>query len=111
MTSQWHEFQCSCSRFEANIICALLREATVARHLWQYSLKGSGKTTREMPEVDRHQLVVDQMSKDPKAQQGPRLVKEAIAFDTGIHLTWYVFLSSQNCALIHCFLANILSMR
>jgi len=111
MTSQWREFQCSCSCFEANIICALLREASVARRLQQYSLKGSGKTTREMPEVDQCQLVVNQMLKDSKAQRGPRLVKEAIAFDTGIHLTRYVFLSSQNCALIHCFLANMLSMR
>jgi hypothetical protein len=83
------------------MLYVLLREATVARRLRQYGLKGSGKTTREMPEVDRRQLVVDQMSKDPKAQRGPRLVKEGIAFDTGIHLTRYASLYLPCVRLVH----------
>ncbi|KAF5386057.1 hypothetical protein D9615_002423 [Tricholomella constricta] len=64
-----------------------LSEASVARRCKQLGLFGSGKTTREMSESDKRQLVLDQMSQDPTGRRGPRLTREAIIFNTGIHLT------------------------
>ena len=43
-----------------------------------------------LPNTVKRQLVLDQMSKDPERRKGPRLVKAAIARETGIHLTRYV---------------------
>jgi hypothetical protein len=40
-----------------------------------------------MPVVAIHQLVLDQLEKDPNCRKGPWLIREAIQFDTGINLT------------------------
>ena len=61
--------------------------ATVTRRKKDLQLKGSGVTTKELAETIKRQLILDQMAKDPTSGWGPRLVKERIAFDTGIHLT------------------------
>lgn len=66
--------------------------ATVARRFSALGLKGSGKTTKLLPDNVKRQLVADQLEKDPLNQRGPKVVKERIARDTpeGIHLTRYV---------------------
>ncbi|KAL0567778.1 hypothetical protein V5O48_014215 [Marasmius crinis-equi] len=60
---------------------------TVQRRLEVLGLYASGKTTKDMSEVEKRQLVADQLAKDPSRRKGPAIMKEAIAFDTGIHLT------------------------
>jgi hypothetical protein len=61
--------------------------ATVARRFRDLGLKCAGAATKELPTEQRRQLVLDQMAKDPTRRQGPSMVKEAIAFNTGIHIT------------------------
>jgi hypothetical protein len=61
----------------------------VTRRKNRYGIKGSGATTKEMPELDKRQAVFDQLAKDPNGKQGPRSIKEGLAFDQGIHLTRY----------------------
>ena len=68
-----------------------LSQATVARRCDDLGLHGSGKTTRQMSETDRRQLVLDQMSQDPTGHRGPVLTREAIIFHTGVRLTRSVF--------------------
>lgn len=58
-------------------------------------LQASGATTASMSEVDKRQLVSDQLSKDPSGRLGFRTVTENIAFDTGTLLTQYVFLNKS----------------
>ena len=62
-------------------------ERTVARRLKDLGLKGSGATTRDMPLSQKRQLVLDQLANDPSSQKGPRMIKELITHDTGVHLT------------------------
>lgn len=75
------------------LFCAMVKtkcsrsEATVARRRKQYGLQGSGQTTRGLPDTVKRQMVADQLSKDPKSRKGPKTVREAIAFDTGVKLT------------------------
>ncbi|KAF8507386.1 hypothetical protein BU17DRAFT_57458 [Hysterangium stoloniferum] len=64
-----------------------ISEATIAHHCTQFGLQGSGTTTKSFPNTMKWQLVLDQMAQDPTSQQGPRVVKEAIAARTGINLT------------------------
>ncbi|OSD05401.1 hypothetical protein PYCCODRAFT_1443303 [Trametes coccinea BRFM310] len=61
--------------------------STVTRRRKALSLKGSGSMTRELPDSEKRQLVLDQMAKHPARGMGPRRMKEVIAADTGIHLT------------------------
>lgn len=63
-------------------------EATVARRLKKFSLFASGKTTQLLPETAKRQLVLDEMAKDPTGRQGPRTIKENLAFQ-GVPLTRY----------------------
>ena len=46
--------------------------------------------TAELPDDQKRQLILDQMAKDPAGGCGPSLIKEAIAHETGIHLTRFV---------------------
>ncbi len=62
-------------------------QASVGRRFNQLGLTASGLTTKRLPETVKRQLVLDQLEKDPANKKGPKTVKEAIAFDTGIHLT------------------------
>ncbi|EDR06854.1 uncharacterized protein LACBIDRAFT_328609 [Laccaria bicolor S238N-H82] len=48
---------------------------------------GSGAMTAELPDDQKCQPILDQMAKDPAGCHGPSLIKEAIAHETGIHLT------------------------
>lgn len=62
-------------------------EASVARRWKTLGCTAAGKTTKAMPESDKRQLVLDQLEKDPSNRKGPKSIKKAIAFDTGVHLT------------------------
>ncbi|EDR05063.1 uncharacterized protein LACBIDRAFT_330157 [Laccaria bicolor S238N-H82] len=64
-----------------------LGEASVAKQLKAVGLTGSGATTKQLPANVKRQLILDQMAQDPAGRQGPSTVKEAIAWNTGIHLT------------------------
>ena len=59
----------------------------MTRRKRQLGLKGSGATTKELPETIKRQLLLNQMAKDPTGKQGPRTIKEGIACDEGIHIT------------------------
>ncbi|KAM5544110.1 hypothetical protein V8D89_002296 [Ganoderma adspersum] len=61
--------------------------ASITRRRKELGLQGSKGTTRAMPESTKRQLVLDQLEKHPMGGLGPRRVKEAIANDTGVHLT------------------------
>ncbi|KIJ14659.1 hypothetical protein PAXINDRAFT_169591 [Paxillus involutus ATCC 200175] len=64
-----------------------LSESSVARRRRSLGLYASGVTTRQLPETVKRQLVLTQMSKDPGKKLGPRMIKQFIAKETGIHLT------------------------
>ncbi|THH28616.1 hypothetical protein EUX98_g5570 [Antrodiella citrinella] len=61
--------------------------STIVRRRRELGLKGSGRTTREMSENEKRQLLMDQLAKDPGRTRGPRTIKEAIAHETSVHLT------------------------
>ncbi|TFK78072.1 hypothetical protein K466DRAFT_507789, partial [Polyporus arcularius HHB13444] len=61
--------------------------ATITRRRKLLGLKGSGATTRALPETEKRQLILDQMAKHPTRGLGPRRMKEAIALDSGVQLT------------------------
>ncbi|KAF8587232.1 hypothetical protein K439DRAFT_1262339, partial [Ramaria rubella] len=50
-------------------------------------LKASRASTRSLPDTVKQQLVLDQMAQDPTCRRGPKLIAEAIAEETRIHLT------------------------
>ncbi|KAH8093899.1 hypothetical protein BXZ70DRAFT_369379 [Cristinia sonorae] len=60
---------------------------TVVRRRSELGLKASGRTTRELSENEKRQLLLDQLAKDPGRTRGPRTIKEAIANETSVHLT------------------------
>ena len=60
---------------------------SIARRFKRLGLTASSLTTERLPETVKRQLVLDQLEKDPGNRKGPKLIKEAIAFDTGLHLT------------------------
>jgi len=64
-----------------------LSESSVARRRRSLGLYASGVTTRQLPETIKRQLVLTQILKDPEKKLGPRMIKQLIARDTGIHLT------------------------
>ncbi|KIJ62120.1 hypothetical protein HYDPIDRAFT_114964 [Hydnomerulius pinastri MD-312] len=64
-----------------------LSESSVARRRRTLGLYASGITTRQLPETVKRQLILTQMSKDPGKKLGPRMIKQLIAKETGIHLT------------------------
>ena len=63
--------------------------------------------TETLSEPIKQQLVLDQLAKDPLGNHGPRLVKEGIAFDTGIHLTRCVIDLSLIRSLVTCGIQSI----
>lgn len=64
-------------------------ESSVARRRRALGLYASGVATRQLPETVKRQLVITQMLKDPEKKLGPRMIKQLIARDAGIHLTRY----------------------
>lgn len=62
-------------------------EATVAHRHKNLGLHGSQTSSCMLPVTVKHQLVLDQMAKDPGRHQGPDLIKEGIAFGQGIHIS------------------------
>jgi len=60
---------------------------TVRRRRAAFGLHGSHVTTRQLPDTEKRQLVLDEMGLDPNRKMGPRRVKELISDKTGIHLT------------------------
>ena len=77
------------------------RTASITRRRKLLGLKGSGATTKSLPDTQKRQLIMDQMSKHPTSGLGPRRMQEAIAGDTGIQLTRYA-LSSQSPSFSPC---------
>ncbi|KAI0367996.1 hypothetical protein BV20DRAFT_949050 [Pilatotrama ljubarskyi] len=61
--------------------------STVTRRRKDLGLKGSGANTKELPDCEKRQLILDQMAKNPTRGIGPRRMKEKIAEETGQHLT------------------------
>ncbi|KAI0061719.1 hypothetical protein BV25DRAFT_1857161 [Artomyces pyxidatus] len=61
--------------------------STVARRRKALGLRGSGAMTRATPDAVKKQLVLNQLAKNPMQKNGPRAIKEAIAAETGVHLT------------------------
>ncbi|KAG6834120.1 hypothetical protein H0H93_011805, partial [Arthromyces matolae] len=64
-----------------------MSESTVKRRRDELGLKASGKTTAEMPEDAKRQLVLDQMNKDTTGKVGVRTIKKCIFEETGVSLT------------------------
>ncbi|KAH7929971.1 hypothetical protein BV22DRAFT_1001718 [Leucogyrophana mollusca] len=64
-----------------------LSESSVARRRRALGLYASGVTTRQLPENVKRQLIFTQMAKDTSKKLGPRMIKQIIARETGIHLT------------------------
>ncbi|KAH7909614.1 hypothetical protein BJ138DRAFT_1066761 [Hygrophoropsis aurantiaca] len=64
-----------------------LSESSVARRRRDLSLYASGVTTRQLPENVKRQLIYTQMARDTSKKLGPRMIKQLIARETGIHLT------------------------
>ena len=59
---------------------------------WQkckLGLKDSGSTMKGLSDTVKRQMLLKQMVKDPTGKQGPCMIKEGIAHDEGIHITWY----------------------
>ncbi|KAJ3903978.1 hypothetical protein F5879DRAFT_922647 [Lentinula edodes] len=50
-----------------------------------YGINLSRATAQSMPDLDKRQLVFDEMAKDPK--RGPRTIKECLSMEHGVHLT------------------------
>ncbi|OSX64400.1 hypothetical protein POSPLADRAFT_1045457 [Postia placenta MAD-698-R-SB12] len=65
----------------------LISPTNIDRHRKKLNLRGSKVTTRSLSDVQKRQLVLDQMVKDPTRRQGPQIIKEGILFDTGLNLT------------------------
>ncbi|KAJ4500374.1 hypothetical protein C8R41DRAFT_811193 [Lentinula lateritia] len=65
----------------------ILSASSVTRHKKYWNITASQVTTAKMAELDKRQLVFDEMSKDPNAKRGPKTVKENIARVAGVHLT------------------------
>ncbi|KAF9229378.1 hypothetical protein BS17DRAFT_681182, partial [Gyrodon lividus] len=47
--------------------------------------------------ASKHQLVLDQMAKDPARRQGPDLIKGGIALEQGVHLSRDYITSEMHC--------------
>lgn len=60
---------------------------TIRRRREELGLFGSTKTTRKLTEVQKRQLVLDQMAKDPSGRKGPARMREKIVEETGHLLT------------------------
>ncbi|KAH0588255.1 hypothetical protein J132_02590 [Termitomyces sp. J132] len=65
----------------------IMSDSTVARRRRELGLKASGKTTADLPDDVKRQLVLDQMAKDTAGQIGTLTVKTRIFQETGIDLT------------------------
>lgn len=65
----------------------VISPATVARRLKDFGLFASKRTMEALPLTEMQQLVLDQMAVDPKGKLGPRLIRENIQRQHGIHLT------------------------
>jgi hypothetical protein len=68
-----------------------LSQATVSWRCDNLGLHRSEKTTHEMSETNKCQLVLNQMSQDPTGHRGPVLMREAIIFHMGVCLTQFIF--------------------
>ncbi|KAG5339850.1 hypothetical protein C0989_003307 [Termitomyces sp. Mn162] len=68
----------------------IMSDSTVARRRRELGLKASGKTTADLPDDVKRQLVLDQMAKDTAGQIGTLTVKTRIFQETGIDLTRYL---------------------
>ncbi|KAF9047219.1 hypothetical protein BDP27DRAFT_1243497 [Rhodocollybia butyracea] len=64
-----------------------LASASVTRRKKHLGIQGSGVTTRSMEDLDKRQLVLDEMANDPNGKRGPRVIKEILALKHNVHLT------------------------
>ncbi|KAF5369712.1 hypothetical protein D9615_010159 [Tricholomella constricta] len=67
----------------------IMSEGTVARRRRELGLRASGRTTAELPDEVKRQLVLDQIGigRDPEGRAGAETVKARIFRETGIDLT------------------------
>ena len=72
------------------------RYKTVRRRWKNMGLSAAGATDQKLPQHTKENLVLDQMEKDPSRISGPRVVKEEIARNTGVHLKRYVQSNRQS---------------
>jgi hypothetical protein len=61
--------------------------STIARRKRELGLRASGRTTAELSDAVKRQLVKDQMDKDRTGRIGAKTVKTRIFEETGIDLT------------------------
>ncbi|KAF9474800.1 hypothetical protein BDN70DRAFT_815066 [Pholiota conissans] len=79
----------------AKTILALLKadldvtisRATLFRRKETLNIHGSGRTTRDLPDTVKRQLVLDELREDPLSRMGPDMLRESILDRTGKHLT------------------------
>ncbi|KAJ3782569.1 hypothetical protein GGU10DRAFT_396781 [Lentinula aff. detonsa] len=64
-----------------------LAPSSVTRRKKHWSIQGSSATTQSMPDLDKRQLVLDEMANDPNGKRGPRVIKEILALRHKVHLT------------------------
>ncbi|KAF9463663.1 hypothetical protein BDZ94DRAFT_1163569, partial [Collybia nuda] len=65
----------------------IMSESTIARRKRELGLRASGRTTSELADSVKRQLVKDQMDKDRTGRIGAKTVKLRIFEETGIDLT------------------------
>ncbi|KAJ3994232.1 hypothetical protein F5050DRAFT_1800803 [Lentinula boryana] len=61
--------------------------SSVTRRKKHWSIQGSSATTQSMPDLDKRQLVLDEMANDPNGKRGLRVIKEILALQHNVHLT------------------------
>lgn len=65
----------------------IVSDTTIARRHKQYGLQGSSATTKALPLVEKHQMVLNEMSLNPTSRRGPDSIQEGILLNTGLSLT------------------------
>ncbi|EED78301.1 predicted protein [Postia placenta Mad-698-R] len=65
----------------------LISPTNIDRCQKKLNLRGSKVMTRSLSNVQKRQLVLDQLAKDPTHCQGPQIIKEGILFDTSLNFT------------------------
>jgi len=60
---------------------------------------GSKRFTKETSDVDKRQMVIDELTLDPARNKGPRRIKEGME-RKGINLTRYLFIRCELVSLL-----------
>ncbi|KAF5333869.1 hypothetical protein D9758_017109 [Tetrapyrgos nigripes] len=73
--------------FLYSFLLLYLSSSSISRHKAFWGIKAGGATTRSMDDVEKRQLVLYQMAKDPEGRKGPRTIRKDILAETGVLLT------------------------